>query len=283
VSATRESGWAPDPTLVNHATKTIEAVIADSSQDLTDQVAIEAVAAFGLLTRMGQHESAQAMAAHLPSAAALAERALAGFDFVGLEAAAFAFAESAPDLADGDEAAKQARPRVLAALTTRDRAEQVLKGAEVLLGRAPVLDDEQQSLLMEFDSLVQPELFRAVPLNDERTQAISGIAPDQRAGLWWYTQGVGLPPDALDALATTAELITRFPEAAEELRQLIEAEETIVGRARSTEPLAQPLVLGEMGGQRTACGQVKAPLEGQQPALRVLTPGTDGGSGSHRP
>jgi hypothetical protein len=283
MSATRESGWAPDPTLVNLATKTIETLIADSSQDLTDQVAVEAVAAFGLLTRMGQAESAQAMAARLPNSAALAERALAGFDFVGLEAAALAFAESAPDLANGDEEASQAAPRVLAALAARDQADQVLRGAELLLSRAPVLDDETQSLLMEFDSLVQPGLFRAVPLNEERAQALSGVAPDQRAGLWWYSQGVGLPSDGLDALATTAELITRFPEAAEELRHMIEAAETIMGRARSTEPLAQPLLLGEMGGQRTASGQANASLEDQQPALRVIIPGTEGGGGSRRP
>ena len=278
MSAKAETGWVPDLDLRRQAVQAIEIVIAASNRDFDDQAAIEAVSGFGRLKRMGERETSSVLAARLPDPAALARRALAAFDFSGLEAAALAFAETAPDLADADEDTQRAAARVLEALAARDRTDQLLTGAEVLLGQSPGLDDERQSLLMEFESLVRPELFRAVPLNEARAEALAGVAPSERSGLWWYAQGVGLPSDALDALATTAEMIHRFPEAEDELRLLCEAEGFLVGLGRPAGRLAQPLLLGEMGGQRRE--EAPAAAEREQPEVDEITGWSGAGRGS---
>ena len=56
------------------------------------------------------------------------------------------------------------------------------------------------------------------------SEALRWVAPRERDRLWWYSRGVELGADALDALSTAAELVCRFPEARVELDRLVEVE-----------------------------------------------------------
>jgi hypothetical protein len=216
--------WTPDPAERERAASLIEQAARDENAPSNGPAAIEAVAAFGRLRRMGETDAIAKLTPQPDKAADLAGRALAAFDFIALETEALNFGCAVPDLAGNDATAERARPQVLQALAARDRADQILSGAEVLLGRAPVLDEESQLALAEFDAVVRPRLFHAVPVNDARLAELANVAPQERSRMWWFAQGAEVSSAALDALAVAAELVGHFPEAATELRELSEAD-----------------------------------------------------------
>ena len=216
--------WAPDPAERERAASLIEQVVRDESASRRGSAAIEAVAALGRLRRMGESDTVARLTPQPDRAADLAARALAAFDFLALEIESLNFGCAVPDLVGSDATAERARPQVLRALAARDRADQVLAGAEVLLGRSPVLDEESHLALAEFDAVVRPQLFHAVPINDARLAELANVAPQERSRMWWFAQGAEVSSAALDALAVAAELVRHFPEAATELRELSEAD-----------------------------------------------------------
>jgi hypothetical protein len=235
------SQWTPEPAERERAAGQIEQAARDEYAPSNGPAAIEAVAAFGHLRRMGETDTIARLTPQPDKAADLAERALAAFDFIALETEALNFGCAAPDLVGNDATAERARPRVLQALAARDRADQVLSGAEVLLGRAPVLDEESQLALAEFDAVVRPRLFHAVPVNDVRLAELANVAPQERSRIWWFAQGAEVSSAALDALAIAAELVRHFPEAATELRELSEADEFFQTLAQPNPNLARTL------------------------------------------
>jgi hypothetical protein len=233
--------WTPNPAERERAANLIEQAIRDENAPSNGPAAIEAVAAFGRLRRMGETDAIARLAPQPDKAADLAEHALTAFDFIALENAALDFGCSVPDLVGNDATAEDARPQVLQALAARDRADQILSGAEILLGRAPVLDEESQLALAEFDAVVRPGLFHAVPVNDVRQAELANVAPQERSRMWWFAQGAEVSSAALDALAVAAELVRHFPEAATELRELSEAEDFFRAVAQPTTDLAHAL------------------------------------------
>jgi hypothetical protein len=233
--------WTPDLAERERAASLIEQAVRDGNTPSDESAAIEAVAALGRLRRMGETDAIARLMPQPDSAADLAARALAAFDFLALDNEALNFGCAVPDLAGDDATADRARPEVLRALAARDRADQVLAGAEVLLGRSPVLDEESQLALAEFDAVVRPRLFHAVPVNDARLAELANVAPLERSRLWWFAQGVEVSSAALDALAVAAELVRHFPEAATELRELSEADGLFRPAAQRTTDLAHAL------------------------------------------
>jgi hypothetical protein len=230
--------WTPDPAERERATSLIEQAAGDENAPSGGPADIEAVAAFGRLRRMGETDVIARLTPQPDKAADLAARALAAFDFIALENEALNFGCAVPDLAGNDATAERAGPQVLQALVARDRADQILSGAEVLLGRAPVLDEESQLALAEFDAVVRPRLFHAVPVNDVRLAQLANVAPQKRSRMWWFAQGAEVSPAALDALSVAAELVRHFPEAATELRELSEADGFFRRLAQPTTDLA---------------------------------------------
>jgi hypothetical protein len=230
--------WTPDPAERERAASLIEQAVRDENAPSNGPAAIEAVAAFGRLRRMGETDAIARLTPQPDKAADLAARALAAFDFIALENEALNFGCAVPDLVGNDTTVERARPQVLRALAARDRADQILAGAEVLLGRGPVLDEESQLALAEFDAVVRPRLFHAVPVNDVRLAELANVAPQERSRMWWFAQGAEVSSTALDALAVAAELVRHFPEAATELRELSEAEDFFRAVGQPTTDLA---------------------------------------------
>jgi len=271
MSDTVESAWTPDPIVRQQALQTIEQALRAAGPVPGGAAALEVVAAFGRLRRMRVEDEVARLAPPADAAAALVRAALAAFDFSSLETAAVSFGTAAPDLADGGEDADVAAAQVLQALALRDQADQLLTGAEALLGRPAALDDESRMSLAEFDLVVQPALFRAVPLNQARQAALASVAPAERDRLWWYARGAEVPSTALDALAEAAELIHCFPEAAAELEELRQAEgflRTVVRASGS--PAARAVTTAVQGGAARA---IEQPLENRQ----GIVPGGQGG------
>jgi hypothetical protein len=224
--------WVARPSERSRAVKTIREGLRDAGSIPGALAAAEVVAAFGRLERMQLAGEIARLRALVLRKSGLVKAALAGFDFSALNAAAVEFGIAAPDLLEGGGKAKRARQRVLRALAVRDQADLMLSGAEVLLSRRPEVDEEVQLELDEFDGVVQPRLFQAIPLNEARLAMLDDVAPARRARLWWYAHGADLAPVALDALAQAAEVIHCFPEAATELEELRQAQGAIENLAR---------------------------------------------------
>ena len=237
--------WTPDPAERERAASLIEQAVRDDSALSNKSAAVEAVAAFGRLRRMGEMDAIASLTPQPDKAADLAARALAAFEFLALETEALNFGCAVPDLVGNDATAERARPQVLQALAARDRVDQILYGAETLLGRTPVLDEESQLALAEFDAVVRPRLFHAVPVNDVRLTALANVAPQERSRMWWFAQGAEVSSAALDALAVAAELVQHFPEAATEFRELSEAEDFFRTVAQPTTNRAHALFKDE--------------------------------------
>ena len=197
-------------------------------------LAVEAAVTLARLERMRLAAEITRLVRRVPGRATLAQTALAAFDFVALDAAALAFGVAASELTGRGPEARQARVQVMRALAVRDRADLVVAGAGILLGRPPALDEETQTLLDEFDGVVQPMLYLAIPLNQARLAALAAVAPAERARLWWYARGADLAPTALDALAEAAEILHCFPEAATEIEDLRQAESGLQRLLRHT-------------------------------------------------
>jgi hypothetical protein len=258
--------WSPDPAEVERTLKLIEQVLDDDDVSLSGPAGVEVLMAIARLHRMGQTDAIAKLASPSTKTAALADRALASFDFLALDREAINFGCAAPDLASGGATAEQARPQVLQALAARDRADQVLTGAEALLGHPPILDEDAQLALAEFDAVVRPRVFQAIPLNEARYAALANVSPRQRARLWWFAQGAEISPSALDALAVAAQVIQHFPEAATELRELREAEESFLAMTR-TQNLPNTLT----AGQQSAREEIHAQREQEQASSRTAT------------
>jgi hypothetical protein len=243
-------------------------------------MAVAVVAAFGRLDRMQLPAEIARLRSLVLRKAALAQAALAGFDFTALDTAAVEFGVAAPDLGEGGSKARRARQRVMRALAVRDEADLVLTGGAALLGRPPELDDVMQLALDEFDGVVQPRLFQAIPLNPARLAMLASVAPAKRARLWWYAQGADLAPTALAALAEAAAVIHHFPEATNELEELRQAESglanlarraALAGSMRAAESVRRALLVQE--DERTSEQELRA---------AARTHGTGPGRGSRR-
>ena len=208
-----------------------KAVLAESAPRVGDDAtaAGKVLSAAGQLCLMGERQAAQGLLQRTPGSAKLIERALSSVEWEALEVAAAAIVELAPDLELAEDDAGNSRQRILDALASRTRVEELLVGAEALPGSASALPEDGQVFLDEFELLVRPNLFRLVAMNQERAAALAWVAPDERPRLWWYAYGVDVPAHALDALSDAAHLLEVFPEAEAELERLRRAERVLRG------------------------------------------------------
>jgi len=155
-------------------------------------------------------------------------------DLGDLELAASRVAELAPDLVEASE--PQTVEALLEALRLRTRAEQLLAGAEALGLRTSLLTEDQEVELMTFDELVRPHLWELTALNEQRSAELQAVAPSQRSRLWWWSEGVTLPPDTAGWMSHVACLVRSFPDAREEFEQLIAADRLLDEAYQGAEP-----------------------------------------------
>ncbi len=213
-----ETAWVSDPARQSELVSQAEALLANETLHGREAAALLIV--LGRLARMQAQAELDHLRPMIRDPGALVAEALSGFDFLALEGAAMDFGISAPDLSAEAEVAEPARAQVLQALAVRDEVDQLLTGAQALSGQAPALSDEATIALQEFDGVVEPILFRAMPVNQARQAALAHVAPELRARLWWYARGCTLEPTSLQLLARTAEMLHTFPEAGRELETL---------------------------------------------------------------
>jgi hypothetical protein len=277
-----ESSWKPDPGARADARKIIEQALREAGASVGGAVAVDALSAFGRLVRMQAVSDVVGLIPARDVAAALVDRGVAAFDFQALRSAAIELGIAAPDLV---EDSAEAESTVLRALALRDRADQLLAGAEILLGAPVLLDEASRALLDGFDRVVRPLLFRVVPLNHARLAALASVAPAERVRLWWYSRGVGIPATALDALGVVAELLDCFPEAANELAELRSAEAWL-GKAVHAAAAASHTATGDAAASRqTLVPQIAmspAAMLNTQPAKVVVESDQDGRRGGSK-
>lgn len=110
------------------------------------------------------------------------------------------------------------------ALDARDRVELALLGAEVLGPGDPTLDEELRAELDAFEEILRPELWRLTVTNDHRARPLAFVPPTYRDRFWWRFDGIDLDPRAVDALPAVASLVSRYPEARDQLERLVDAD-----------------------------------------------------------
>lgn len=197
----------------------------------------QAAAAVGSLWLLGcDDDVARARASTPDPVASVISDALAGVAWDELERAITELAVLVPQLDDAaGKPSSDLLHEILAKLDRRDDVEKVLVGCEQLQEEAPTLAAEAEAVLLAVDELLSEQLWRLLPLGELRNQRVEWVAPSRRRRLWWWARGAHLPPNALEAMSTTAGVIAAFPEARAELEQLVAAEREIVGLIRSAE------------------------------------------------
>lgn len=150
---------------------------------------------------------------------------------LGLEPQRAPLARELDDLAD-----ESPSPATLSrALTLRTELELGLVALETL-GVPDALHDEDASFVVELDALLEPVLWRATALNDQRALLLHPIRPAHRARFPWLTRGIEVSASAVDALADVASLWAAFGEPVEsELRGLVDAERRLGARRFGTD------------------------------------------------
>ena len=233
--------WKADSKLIDESLEVLQAGVKGPTPPPTHGSAKdepsdeERVVAVGRLVLMGANqELSRAMPAILDPAT-LVRNALEQHDFSVLEEAGESICDLSEELgSDPNEVADASRERLLEALEARDEVEFLLAGVEALLGETAVLSDDQRTYLYEFEYLVRPMLWRLVPLNEQRAEALTRIAPSSRARFWWRHQGSGVPPDAIESLSVAAELLRCFPEARDKLESLMQTDQALVQLTRAS-------------------------------------------------
>ena len=227
--------WKEDPELLHAAIETMTSSVEQlSTADVS--VLFEALDAAGTLALLGHGKRALELVARADARQLqrAVNDALGGMDLDELDQAVVTLLTRTGDLDTCDEADRlEVLEAVREVLSTRDRLDRVLRGAQLILGRPAPLNVDQRGCLEHFDTVVRSELWRTVPLNDSRSAAIAWVEPRQRKALWWWAHGADVPTDALDSLADAALLIQRFPEARAELERLIEGEQLVQRATRS--------------------------------------------------
>ncbi len=167
-------------------------------------VLFEALDAAGTLALLGHGKRALELVARADARQLqrAVNDALGGMDLDELDQAVVTLLTRTGDLDTCDEADRlEVLEAVREVLSTRDRLDRVLRGAQLILGRPAPLNVDQRGCLEHFDTVVRSELWRTVPLNDSRSAAIAWVEPRQRKALWWWAHGADVPTDALDSLA----------------------------------------------------------------------------------
>lgn len=207
--------------------------------------------AAGTLRLAGAEQETQQAATEARGLLFAIARCLREADFASLEGAAIRVCEAATEVvtAEGPEL-DRLRSEVLEALATRDRFELLMQGATALLGVPPKLSEDQESYLLEFASLVRPELWRLVPLNEDRLARCEWVDRGKMESVWWWSHGRDIPSSGLDALGTAAHLLVRYPEAREHLERLVRAQHVMDGHperaiVRETAPTDEVIVLAD--------------------------------------
>ncbi len=220
------TSWTPEAGRLEAARKDFEAAAAGARSDrATDRGALRLLEAAGRLCILGGADGLPGRAAELEDLDDRISVGLAVAQFDALDGAAAAIGLSAPDI-DLTEAAERAVlvAQIDAALGCRHRVELALLGAESLAGRNPELSAEQHELVAYFHDYVRPQLWRLIPIADLRAERTSQICPELRDRFWWWSQGWDVSPQGLDDLSGAAHVVSRFPEANDELTRLIRAQ-----------------------------------------------------------
>lgn len=115
----------------------------------------------------------------------------------------------------------RSREQALSGLRDRDRIERLLLGCEVILGEPVSLTEDAETYLAEFESMIRPELWRLVVVNDERKRELSKLNEESRTRCWWWSVGADVPSDAPAALRVAAHYAGVFPEAIPVFQELV--------------------------------------------------------------
>ncbi len=156
------------------------------------------------------------------------------------------------------------------ALAARDRVELVLEGARVALGREPGLTLDLQVSLESFEQIVSPILWQTLPLGPRRAAKAYWCTPEMRPRLWWWHRGADLPYNALEQLETAALVIQAFPEAREELEQMIQSAEILHKAARFSSDL---LPESQVAAVETAASGVPENVANVEEQIRSILSG----------
>lgn len=203
------------------------------THELNDtQVMLVALEAMGTLQFMGegadiqrvvkikQHLNKYPTVLHMQVAAAL--RTLDGMD---LDRARFALARLLPQLPlHEDEGLREAdEQQVLDCVATRDRYELILEGAKIVFGATPELSGDFELSLASFDVFLHEHNWQLLYLGSQKTARAVWAAPAYRGRLWWWSNGLRLPDNALDSLVTAASVLNQFPAARDHFESLVKA------------------------------------------------------------
>ncbi len=233
---------APANSMVEHTVNSaaLENKADAAGTDLHDTLDERYILAAGKLCLAGASNELPQIIAIRPDLLTIARQFIARANFDWLDDATTIITDEAAALDDDAGITENdVSSRVLQALNARERAELLMVGLGALLGESPQLSDDQTAPLEGFELLVRPILWRLIPLNAEREAALAWVDPSMRKKLWWWSEGVDVPRNALQALSTVAHLVQCFPSARSELDKAIQAERLFTRLVDAAPRLAQ--------------------------------------------